>query len=112
MRFQRHTKQEPNAERRRDIGYLWTDNWEDWFEFNTLYVLTYFDSKDVKHDIRSVKIGQFNMAVEQRRPDLPTRFPRPHGCFFSLGQDADYYEAIGKLDPETMPQRNKPNRLD
>lgn len=49
-----HTKREPNEGR--DVGYLWTDNWDDWFEFNTLYVLTYFDSEGVKHDIGGVKI--------------------------------------------------------
>jgi hypothetical protein len=48
-----------------------------------------------------VKIGQFDMADKQRRPDLPTQFERLDNRFFSLGQDADYYEEIGKLDPET-----------
>lgn len=85
----------------RDVGYLWTDNWDDWFEFSTLYVLTYFDAEGVKHDVGGVKIGQFDMAKEQRRPNLPARFERLANRFFSLGQDADYYEAIGKLDPET-----------
>lgn len=84
-----------------DIGYLWTDNWDDWFEFSTLYVLTYFDTEGVKHDLGGVKIGQFNMAERQRRPELPTRFERLDDSFFSLGQDTDYYEAIAKLDPET-----------
>ena len=95
----------PNASRTpnegRDVGYLWTDNWDDWFEFSSLYVLTYFDEEGVKHDIGGVKIGQFDMVEKQRRPDLPTRFPRLDDRFFSLGQDADYYEMIGKLGPET-----------
>lgn len=85
----------------RDIGYLWTDNWDDWFEFSTLYVLTYFDAEGVEHDLGGVKIGQFNMAEGQRRPDLPTNFEHLDNRFFSLGQDADYYEEIGKLDSET-----------
>lgn len=95
----------PNASRApnegRNVGYLWTDNWDDWFEFSTLYVLTYFDQEGVKHDIGGVKIGQFDMAEKQRRPDLPARFLRLDDRFFSLGQDADYYEVIGRLDPET-----------
>ena len=100
MRFQviPNTRRTPNEGR--DVGYLWTDNWDDWFEFSTLYVLTYFDAEGVKHDIGGVKVGQFNMAEKQRRPDLPVRFARLNKRFFSLGQDADYYEAIGKLDPE------------
>jgi hypothetical protein len=40
------------------------------------------------------------MAAKQRRPDLPVHFAHLDNRFFSLGQDADYYEAIGKLDPE------------
>ncbi len=91
----------PTPNEGRDVGYLWTDNWDDSFEFSTLYVLTYFDAEGVKHDIGGVKIGQFDMAEKQRRPDLPARFPRLDNPFFSLGQDAHYYEAVGKLDPET-----------
>lgn len=95
----------PNASRTpdegQDVAYLWTDNWDDWFEFATLYVLTYFDREGAKHEIGGVKIGQFGMADEQRRPDLPARFPFLEDRFFSLGQDADYYEAIGGLDPNT-----------
>ncbi|WP_316228903.1 ATP-dependent nuclease [Bradyrhizobium sp. SZCCHNR1070] len=101
MRFQVVPNGSRTPNEGRDVGYLWTDNWDDWFEFNTLYVLTYFDNKGVKHDIGGVKIGQFDMAAKQRRPDLPARFPRLDSRFFSLGQDADYYEAIGKLDLET-----------
>ena len=32
-----------------DIGYLWTDNWNDWWRYQTLYVLTYFDAQGEKH---------------------------------------------------------------
>ena len=61
----------PNAGR--NDGYLWTDNWDDWFEFSTLYVLTYFDVEGVKHEFGGVKIGQFGMAPNQRRPGLEGR---------------------------------------
>jgi predicted ATPase len=100
MRFQVIPNGSRTPNEGRDVGYLWTDNWDDWFEFSTLYVLTYFDAEGVKHDIGGVKIGQFEMAEKQRRPDLPARFTRLDDRFFSLGQDADYYEAIGKLDSE------------
>jgi predicted ATPase len=101
MRFRVIPNERRTPNEGRDVGYLWTDNWDDWFEFSTLYVLTYFDAEGVKHDLGGVKIGQFDMAEKQRRPDLPTDFERLDDRFFSLGQDADYYEAIGKLDPET-----------
>jgi predicted ATPase len=58
----------------RNIGYLWTDNWDDWFEFSTLYVLTYFDRGGRKHELGGVKFGQFNMDEDQRRPNLPSLF--------------------------------------
>jgi predicted ATPase len=101
MRFQviPHGNQLPNEGR--DVGYLLTDNWDDWFEFNTLYVLIYFDLEGVQHDIGGVKIGQFNMVEKQRRPDLPARFERLDERFFSLGQDTGYYETIGRLGIQT-----------
>lgn len=80
-----------------DIGYLWTDNWNDWWQFRTLYVLTYFDADGAKHDIGGVKIGQFRMGKEQDRPNLPTRFERLGARFFSLGQDVSYYTAVHNL---------------
>jgi len=101
MRFQVIPNGNRTPNEGRDIGYLWTDNWDDWFEFNTLYVLTYFDTNGGKHSLGGVKVGQFGMDQKQRRPDLPTEFKRLGKKFFSLGQDTDYYEAIGKLDPET-----------
>lgn len=72
----------------RNIGYLRTDNWDDWFEFNTLYVLTYFDDHGERHDLGGVKIGQFGMERKQRRPAIPEQFRNLDDRFFSLGQDA------------------------
>ena len=85
------------------VGYLWADNWNDWFKYVTLHYLTYFDDAGEKHDIGSVKIGQFDMAEDQARPDLPDAFEELDERFFSLGQDADYYSAVMALGPETAP---------
>ena len=85
----------------RDVGFLWTDNWNDWFKYQTLYELTYFDDAGEKHEIGSVKIGQFGMVEKQARPDLPDDFEELDERFFSLGQDADYYSAVMALGPET-----------
>ena len=84
----------------RDIAYLWTDNWDDWFEFSTLYVLTYFGADGEEHELGGVKIGQFNMEKQRRRPDLPQEFEALDDRFFSLGQDADYYEGVRTLGAE------------
>ena len=84
----------------RDIAYLWTDNWDDWFEFSTLYILTYFDVEGEKHILGGVKIGQFDMDKVQRTPHIPEEFESLDNRFFSLGQDADYYEKARKLGSE------------
>jgi len=95
----------PNSRRTpnegRDVGFLWTDNWNDWFKYQTLYELTYFDDAGEKHEIGSVKIGQFDMVEEQARPVLPGAFEELNERLFSLGQDADYYSAVMALGPET-----------
>lgn len=84
----------------RDVGYLWADNWNDWFKYRTLYVLTYFDTAGNKHDIGNIKIGQFNWNSQQDRPRIPSTFDRLSQQFFSLGQDSSYYRAIFDLGPE------------
>lgn len=91
----------PNSERTpsegKSIAYLWTDNWNDWFKYCTLYVLTLFDAEGRKHEIGGVKIGEFGMTKEQSRPNLSNEFPRLTKSFFSLGQDVSYYIAISQL---------------
>ncbi|WP_417260433.1 MULTISPECIES: ATP-dependent nuclease [Pseudomonadota] len=83
------------------IGYLWTDNWNDWFEYSTLYSATFFDADGEKHEIGAVKIGQFDMGKKQARPELPDVFNELDERFFSLGQDADYYTAVMSLGKKT-----------
>ncbi len=81
-------------------AYLINDNWDDWFEFNTLYKLFYDDYNNQRHTIGHVKIGQFNMQKEQRRATLPTNFQNLEENFFSLGQDESYYKILKELDEE------------
>jgi predicted ATPase len=76
------------------------DNWDDWFEFSTLFQVVYVDNEGECHRIGSVKIGQFNMKNEQRRPDIPSDFTELSNEFFSLGQDVSYYENLNKLGDE------------
>ncbi len=59
-----------------------------------MYYFTYFDRAGEKHEIGSVKIGQFDWQPKQRRPDIPERFEQLSDAFFSLGQDIDYYKAL------------------
>lgn len=89
----------PSADAK-DRAYLLTDNWDDWFEYNTMYTLVVYDEKGNRRQIGSVKIGQFNMEKDQRRAAIPTNFHALDDRFFSLGQDDSYYEALNALGPE------------
>src|SRR4051812_11229786 len=73
------------------------DNWNDWFEFTTLYYLTVHDSQGTLHRIGGVKIGEVGMQEGQLRPNLPDSFDALSESFFSLGQDDSYYENLNKL---------------
>jgi predicted ATPase len=81
-------------------GILVVDNWDDWFEFSTVYVVLVFDASGHRHDVGSVKIGQFKMRRNQRRPAIPNVFASLDERFFSLGQDDSYYERLNALGNE------------
>lgn len=83
-----------------DVGYLVTDTWDD-FGFKTAYVLFYFDTNGERHRLGEVKIGQLGMKESGGRTTLPSEFRSLGVEFFSLGQDTDYYEAIGRLGIDT-----------
>lgn len=71
------------------------DEWNDWWEFKTLYGVTFFDEEGRSHRLGGVKIGQLEMS--SKRPNLPEVFTKLSEEFFSLGQDSDYYEDIKNL---------------
>ena len=54
--------------------FLWEDNWNDWFEYQTLYSLVVFDGQGVEHFAGGVKIGQFGWQNKKYRPELPAEF--------------------------------------
>jgi predicted ATPase len=88
-----------------DIGYLWVDNWNDYWDYRTLYVLTYFDPDGGAHELGGIKIGQFGWNKEkQRRPAIDNAFNVLDERFFSLGQDVSYYSKIVELGPDVGPQ--------
>ncbi|XPE24054.1 AAA family ATPase [Shigella sonnei] len=80
-----------------NCAYLITDNWDDWFEFSTMYTLVYIDSNKDKNIIGSTKIGQLNMAKGQSRPSIPEAFEKLDESFFSVGQDDSFYEVLNEL---------------
>lgn len=83
-----------------NIGYLIEDQWDDWFQYSTMYDLYVVDLASQKHYIGKVKIGQRGMGKEQRRPALAESFSSLSKDFFSLGQDSYYYENIKNLGDE------------
>ncbi len=76
------------------------DNWDDWYEYSTMYSL-YFIEKGKSEYIGKLKIGQFNMHKNQRRPKLPKKFESLKDEFFSLGQDITYYQELNLLGEDT-----------
>jgi energy-coupling factor transporter ATP-binding protein EcfA2 len=85
-------------------AYLVTDNWDDWFEFSTMYTLIYVDSDLNRNRIGSTKIGQFDMGKDQRRPKIPDSFNALDDAFFSVGQDDSFYDELNNLGENTRSQ--------
>lgn len=85
--------------------YLIEDSWDDWFTYSTLYDLVYFDQNSKEYRIGSLKIGQFGMEQNQRRPKIPRSFECLDSQFFSLGQGVNYYESLNELDNPELRDR-------
>lgn len=90
----------PNGHKMR--AFLHIDNWNDWFIYYTLYYLTIYDSEGNYHDIGRIKIGEKGMMAG--RPAIPNEFTKLAENFFSLGQDADFYENLYKLNNDLLIQ--------
>jgi predicted ATPase len=73
---------------------LVTDGWDDWFQFSTMYNVIYADENGETTRIGEVKIGQFSMEKDQRRPSIPSDFETLDERFFSIGQDDSYYQNL------------------
>lgn len=80
--------------------YLIEDNWNDWWEFKTLYQLYYKEDNGEVIYIGGIKIGEFEMESDQMRPNLEEYFLKLNSRFFSIGDDIYYYENLNKLGDE------------
>jgi predicted ATPase len=87
-----------------NVGYLQEDNWNDYWEFHTLYALTIFDHTGIRHELGGIKIGEFNWQKGQIRPRIPAQFEHLSEEFFSLGQDVSYYATMPQLGSEVAAQ--------
>lgn len=73
--------------RDKNIVYLINDNWDDWFEFETVYIVNYQNSY-----IGKIKIGRIGQT--ERRAPLPAEFTTLPEDYFSLGTNIDYYSSL------------------
>ncbi|OEH85581.1 hypothetical protein BHU72_01925 [Desulfuribacillus stibiiarsenatis] len=76
-------------------AYLVQSNWDDWFRYNTTYILSYVDVSGNKYNIGSLKIGEINQS--DARPSIPELFEKLGDQFFSVGQDESYYKELNIL---------------
>lgn len=74
------------------IVYLKKDNWNDWFEYYTLYY-GYIYINEQEFSLGSLKIGH----RAEKNTQLPELFHTLDDNFFSLGQDLSYYEKLNEL---------------
>lgn len=85
---------------RTNIAYLILDNWDDWFRYSTMYDLTIVDESGFIHYIGKIKIGEYSMKVDQRRPNIPDTFIQLDERFFSLGQSDYFYANLNSFGDE------------
>lgn len=79
--------------------YLIPDNWNDWHKFRTAFWMCYVDSSGHQTRIGWVKVGSDDLCSSDH-VKLRLQNKLLHGldeAFYSLGQDADYYENIYKI---------------
>ena len=97
MKFYLSNNDKLQYSEKKDIVILYHSNWDDWFTYNTLYSVVYFDNVGNVFEVGSIKVGQFNMELDQRTPYLPEDFEKLDNSFFSLGQDSSYYENLNEI---------------
>ncbi|MEY4588734.1 MAG: hypothetical protein RL497_810, partial [Pseudomonadota bacterium] len=81
----------------KDTVYLKIDNWND-YSFVTQFRALAFSPTGERHPIGNVKIGL--LGQDESSPTyntLPGEFESLDNCYFSLGQDTDFYKNIYKL---------------
>ena len=70
-----------------DNVYLENSNWDDWFEFETVYRVYYLNKL-----IGNIKIGREGQT--ERRAILPSTFTCLPEGYFSLGTSSSYYAGL------------------
>jgi len=79
-----------------NTAFLLPDNWDD-YGHKTLFSLNIFDEQGNNHSIGNVKIGFSGQGSGWTAEQIGQQFDVLPDNFFSLGQDADYYQNVVNL---------------
>ncbi|MDX7777960.1 AAA family ATPase [Aeromonas hydrophila] len=80
-----------------NTAFLAIDHWND-YSFVTMFYLTVFDEKGIKHSIGNVKIAFKGQTTEiSTHTTLSKQFSLLGDQYFSLGSDIDYYKNLNQL---------------
>ncbi|MCO4212359.1 hypothetical protein [Aeromonas hydrophila] len=80
-----------------NTAFLTIDHWND-YSFVTMFYLTVYDEKGIKHDIGSVKIAFKGQTTEiSTHTTLGKQFLLLGDQYFSLGSDINYYKNLNQL---------------
>lgn len=83
-----------------NTAILEIDYWND-YSFVTMFYLTVYDNKGIKHDIGNVKIGfKGQTTIKSTYSTLKDKFFQLDEQYFSLGTNFDYYKNLNQLNPE------------
>ncbi|HCE2702331.1 AAA family ATPase [Vibrio alginolyticus] len=80
-----------------NTAFLTIDHWND-YSFVTMFYLTVYDEKGIKHDIGNVKIAFKGQTTEiSTHTTLRKQFSVLGDQYFSLGSDVNYYKKLNQL---------------
>ncbi len=82
----------------RNYFVLSKDNWNDYWEFQTLFYLEYIDNNRDKFEIGNVKV----LDKENGSTTLPAKFIELPDNFASLGQQLIYYRRLKQYIPDSF----------
>ena len=87
-------------------AFLVADNWDDWFKFQTTFMLYVKDELGTLHEPGNVKIGKIGLlpgavvSENTRRTEVPQQFDELGPEYFSLGQSENFYETLNELNAD------------
>lgn len=79
-----------------DVIKLTHTTWDDWFTYETEFVVEYITSFNDTVRLGTIKIAHENM---DRVPNIPDRFEELDDSYYSLGTDSMFYEILLKVFP-------------